>query len=83
MIKFKHLYGYRFKINLETYNLKNYIDGILKVLKQKINPDILVVRKYKCDEKSEYRIMSSVPTLFSDTIYEPNPTIISQVIISF
>jgi len=73
---------YRFKINLETNKLKPYIDVILEILKQKVNPDILVVRRYKSDDKSEPQSFMCVPSLLSDNVYEPDSTDIYMVYIA-
>lgn len=52
---------------------------ILDILKEKINHDIVVVRKYKNDGKSAPRSIMYVPKLFNENIYEPNYADINQV----
>lgn len=74
------MYRYRFKINLETNKLKPYIDVILEILKQKVNPDILVVRRYKSDDKSVPRSVVYGP-LLNDKIFEPKRVDFCQVYI--
>ncbi|XP_001942883.2 golgin subfamily A member 4 [Acyrthosiphon pisum] len=64
----------RFKINLETNKLKAYIDVILEFLKKNINPDTLVVRRYKSDDKSVPQSTTCVPSLLNDNVYEPSST---------
>lgn len=73
---------FRFKINLETNKLKAYIDVILEILKQQVNPDIIAVRRYKSDDKSVPRSTMCVPSLLNDHIYEPSPADISKVCIA-
>lgn len=69
----------RFKINLETNKLKAYIDVILEILKKNVNPDILVVRRYKSDDKSVPQSITCVPSLLNDNVYEPGSADISKV----
>lgn len=78
----QYLYYYRFKINLEKYQLKIYINMILEVLKQTISSDLHLVRTFKSDDKSAPHSVY-VPTLLNDNIYEPNHVDISQVNITF
>lgn len=70
----------RFKINLETNKLKAYIDVILEILKQQVNPDIIAVRRYKSDDKSVPRSTMCVSSLLNDHIYEPSPADISKLL---
>ncbi|XP_015374960.1 PREDICTED: uncharacterized protein LOC107169665 isoform X2 [Diuraphis noxia] len=62
----------RFKINLETNKLKPYIDVILENLKKNVNPDILVVRRYKSDDKAVPHPLTCIPSLLNDNVYEPD-----------
>ncbi|XP_060835614.1 uncharacterized protein LOC132918419 [Rhopalosiphum padi] len=78
--KVPHALKMRFKINLETNKLKAYIDVILQILKQKVNPDIIAVRRYKSDDKSVPRSIMCVPLLLNDHIYEPSPTDICKLL---
>ncbi|XP_025205151.1 myosin-2 heavy chain-like [Melanaphis sacchari] len=78
--KVPHALKMRFKINLETNKLKAYIDVILEILKKKVNPDIIAVRRYKSDDKSVPRSIMCVPLLLSDHIYEPKPTDICKLL---
>lgn len=75
---FNFLY-YRFKINLVANQIKTYINVILEILKQKISPDILVVRRYYCHDKSTPRPIIYVPMLINNNIYEPYLEDISRV----
>lgn len=69
-------------MNLETSELKTYINVILDILKEKISPDMLVVRRYKNDNNSPDRFLTSVPALFNDNIYDPNFADFNQVSIA-
>jgi len=55
---------------------------ILEILKQQVNPDMLVVRRYKSDDKSVPQSIVSVPSLLNDHIYEPSSAEIFQVYIA-
>ena len=55
---------------------------ILEILKQKVNPDTFVVRRYKSDDKSVPRSMMCIPSLLNDHIYEPSPIDICKVCIA-
>ncbi|CAH1724069.1 unnamed protein product [Aphis gossypii] len=70
----------RFKINLETNKLKAYIDVILEILKQQVNPDIIAVRRYKSDDKSVPRSTKCVPSLLNNHIHEPSPADLSKLL---
>jgi hypothetical protein len=54
---------------------------ILSVIHQKLSPDIEVIRRYKCDEKSSARSVTCIPALFDNNIYDPNYADMSQVLI--
>ncbi|XP_025415047.1 uncharacterized protein LOC112686817 isoform X2 [Sipha flava] len=78
--KFRSITNIRFKINLETNEIKTYIMQILSVIHQKLSPDIEVIRRYKCDEKSSARSVTCIPALFDNNIYDPNYADMSQLI---
>lgn len=52
---------------------------ILEILRQKISPDIEVVRRYKCQDNSVPLSLKSVPSLFNDNVYKANHADLSQV----
>ncbi|VVC40290.1 Hypothetical protein CINCED_3A000795 [Cinara cedri] len=70
----------RFKINLKTNKLKTYITMILGILRNKIRPDISVIRTYKGSENSTLHAIIDVPILISSNIYEPSHAEISMLI---
>jgi len=70
---------YRFKIQLKQNELKTYIITMQEVLRQKISPDIEVVRRYKCQANSAPLSLRIVPSLFNDNVFKANHADISQV----
>lgn len=56
---------------------------ILDILKQKVSPDMLVVRRYKNDNNSPDRFVTSAPELFIDKIYDPNLADFNQVNVTY
>jgi len=54
---------------------------ILEILKQNVNPDILVVRRYKSDDKSVPQPLTCIPSLLNDNVYEPDSADIYKVYI--
>ncbi|XP_060858740.1 MATH and LRR domain-containing protein PFE0570w-like isoform X2 [Metopolophium dirhodum] len=70
----------RFKIQPQQYELRDYINIMLKIFQQRISSEIEVVRRYKFQGYSTPHSLKSVPSPLNENIYKANHADISQLV---